>query len=260
MRYQYEWMNKLNTRYIEKTNLKRYIPFIDLTWLLVLETVIPVTIFVFTFIKTGSVLSALPLSMFAAVIPLLLLDFLAGYNVEKTQNDLASFISVLARWCSVKNDIFYAFEKSLESGLNEPLNTFVRDLTVQIKCGINPSDALDHFSNRLGDSEFKDAILNIKQNVKFRGDGNALLANMESRLYRMQEERNKRKISTLGDRTMILCTIIAVLGLAIYFLKSNEKIASFYFQETSGKILLFALCLLFILGIVLFMNVTKVKE
>lgn len=258
--YPYAWMMKMNDRYIEKTNIKRYIGFMDLPLLLALELGIIVIIFFWVIIKGGSITSALLLALFAAMIPLFALDFLAAYNLEKTQKDLASFVSVLARWSSVKNNVFYAFEKALESGLNEPLNTFVRDLTVQVRCGINPEDALDLFSNRLGDREFKDAILNIKQNVRFRGDANTLLTNMESRFYRMQEERNKRKISTLGDRTMIVCTIASVLGLAMYFLKSNDKISNFYLHDPSGKILLVVLYCLFLFGMILFMNITKIKE
>lgn len=260
VKYPYRWMNQLNVRYIEKTNIKRYIGFMDLPQLLAFELGLIIIIFSWMMIKQGSLISALPLALFAAMIPLFALDFLAAYNLEKTQKDLASFVSVLARWSSVKNNVFYAFEKALDSGLNEPLNTFVRDLTVQVRCGINPEDALELFSNRLGDREFKDAILNIKQNVRFRGDANTLLTNMESRFYQMQEEMNKRKISTLADRTMIICTISAVLGLAIYFLKSNEKIASFYLHDPSGKFLLVVLYLLFLLGMILFMNITKIKE
>lgn len=258
--YPYRWMNRLNNRYIEKSNIKRYLPFMGLFPLLFLEFGIAVTVFIVTLSKEGSLAAASALSVFAAILPLLLLDFLSSYFAEKTQNDLASFISVLARWSSVKNDVFFAFEKALESGLNEPLHTYVRDLTVQIRCGMNAEDALDRFSNRLGDAEFKDAILNIKQNVRFRGDFNALLTNMEGRFYRMQEERNRRKISTLGDRTLIVATIFAVIGLAVYFLKSNEKISAFYLHDPSGKLLLSVLCLLFLSGMILFMNITKVKE
>ena len=259
-RYKSKVLTFLQNRYIDKTNIKRYLPFFNLNLLILLETVIVITVFCITVSKMNVTLPPLILSLLLAEVPLICLDFLANKNNEKIKNELASFISVLARWCSVKNDIFYAFEKASESGLREPLNTYVKDLIIQVRCGIHPMDALDCFSKRFDDTEFKDAILNIKQNIKFRGDGSVLLSGMESRLYKIQEESNKRKISTHGDRTLIVFIMFLVLFMAWYFLKTNQKIQSFYLETNPGRIMLLIFLIIFTLGTFMFMSITKFKE
>lgn len=242
---------------IDKSNVKRYLPFVNFYVLLGFCLLIFIIGYKISFSLLHYIPSALIMSFLASLIPVSILDIMGRYNSEKIRRKLTGFISVLNRWCSVKEDIFYAFEKSLESDIGEPLNSFVRDLVIQVNIGIPPMDALSMLQMKVDNYQFKDFIINIKQNVRYRGDIKKLLGNLEEQFYKIEEEYNRRKISTYRDRLTIYFTMALVLFIGYLFLKANPGVRNFYLGNSLGKVIITFFCILYSLGFYLTLGISK---
>ncbi len=229
---------RLELTYIVKSNIRRYIPFMNAYIL------IAVVLFVFAGVygPVNKMLNFLPSSVIISgiisIIPFFVLDLLSRYNSEAVRKMLSEYISVLSRWCSVKEDIMYAFEKSLDSHIGEPLQTFIKDMVIQVNRGIDSSDALDMLQKKVDSPHFMDFIVNIKQCLKNRGDTIKLLTNLENQFYRIDEEYNRRKISTYKDRMLLYFIMFSVLLIAYLFISYTPQIRSFYLGTLEGKLLL----------------------
>ena len=251
---------RLELYFIDRSNIRHYLPFVNIHLLLLLVVLIFSAMLkpmleLLGFLPSSAVFSAL-LSM----TPLFLLDLLVCYNSEHIRRRLAEFISVLNRWCSVKEDIFYAFEKSVDSGIGEPLKTFVRDMVIQVRRGIEPSEALEILQLKVDNVQFRDFIVNVKQNIRHRGDIIKLLTNLEAQFYKIEEEYNRRKISTYKDRGVVFCVMFAVLFIAYIFIKSNPAIEQFYFTTDNGKLLLTLFSLLYAAGFYLSFGISRFRH
>ena len=258
-RIKLSFTEKIELYLIDKSNIRRYIPFMNTRMLLLACLIIFCICFQLFYRLLLFVPSALSLSAVASLIPAIILDLMGRYNSEKVRKKLAEFISVLNRWCSIKEDIFYAFEKSLDSGIGEPLNTFIRDMVIQVNRGINPLDALGILQMKVDNSQFKDFIINIKQNVKHRGNLKKLLDNLEDQFYKIEEEFNRRKISTYRDRLTVYFIMLLVLFTGYLFLKVNPEVESFYLGTMAGKILVTFFCFLYATGFYLVLGIGKFK-
>ncbi|HHW49113.1 MAG TPA: hypothetical protein GXX14_10945 [Clostridiaceae bacterium] len=251
---------KIELYLIDKSNIRHYLPFFNFYFL----CFIIVSIFVLTFGYVFKILlfvpSAAAVCFLFSLIPVFILDIMGRYNSEKIRRKLADFISVLNRWCAVKEDIFYAFEKSVESGIGEPLRTFIKDMVIQVNCGIEPLEALDILQMKVDNAQFKDFLINIKQNIKHRGDIRKLLSNLEGQFYKIEEEYNRRKISTYKDRLLIYFIMFSVLFIGYFFLKSTPKIEDFYLNTLAGKSLLMVFCFLYACGFYMTLKITSFKH
>ncbi|NTV90112.1 MAG: hypothetical protein HGA22_07100 [Clostridiales bacterium] len=252
-------LEKMELFLIDKSNIRRHIPFMNSKILIAVSGIIFLCIFkplysLIGFIPTAAVISAL-----FSMIPLFALDILARYNSELVRKRLAEFISILSRWCIVREDLFYAFEKTALSGIGEPLSTFVKDMVIQVERGIDPTEALDILQLKVDNAQFRDFIVNIKQNIKHRGNINALLANLEEQFYKIEEEYNRRRISTYKDRLLIFFVMLTVLFTGWFFLRLNPQVAAFYLGTVEGKLLLALFSILYSIGFYLSLGIAKFK-
>jgi Flp pilus assembly protein TadB len=250
-------VEKIELFLIDKSNIRHYLPFMNFYLLVSLCLLI----FIATFGPVYKILLFFPstvviCSLFSLV-PLLVLDLMGRYNSEKIRRKLAEFISVLNRWCSVKEDIFYAFERSVESNIGMPLKIFVRDMVIQVDRGIEPLEALDILQMKVNNAQFNDFIVNIKQNIKHRGDIRKLLTNLERQFYKIEEEYNRRKISTYKDRMVLYFVMFIVLFIGYYFIKFNPKVEEFYLRTLWGKGLLTFFSVLYACGFYLSFKISK---
>jgi Flp pilus assembly protein TadB len=253
-------LERMELAYIDKSNIRHYIPFMNIYMLIV----VIIALFLLALNPVYGLLHFLPSSVVIAAIismvPLFALDLLARYNSEVIRKSLAEYVSVLNRWCSVKEDIMYAFEKSLDSSIGEPLRTFIRDMVIQVNRGMEPTEALDMLQLKVDNPQFRDFILNIKMSMKHRGDIIKLLTNLEEQFYRIDEEYTRRSISTYKDRLLIYFIMFAVLAVAYFFINFTPQIHSFYLQSTDGKLLLTLFCGMYVLGFYLTAGITKFKH
>jgi len=250
-------IERIEINLIDKSNIKNYIPFANVYLLIVCSIIIFITSFRVIYKITLFIPSAIILCSLIALTPIFILDIMAKYNSEKVRKKLAGFISVLNRWCTVKEDIFYAFEKSIESGIGEPLRTYIRDMIIQVNRGVEPLEAISMLEMKVDNPQFRDFIVNIKQNVKHRGEIRKLLSNLEEQFYKIEEEYNRRKISTYKDRVIIYFIMALVLIVGYAFLNINPQVKHFYLSTNMGKLLMMAFCVLYALGFYLTVGITK---
>jgi Flp pilus assembly protein TadB len=252
--------DKLQLKYIDRSGITTYFPFLNGGTLLTLCLFIMVLVFRPVFRIVNYLPSALVVSALFSAIPIFLLDIMARHNSAKVRRCLAEFVSILNRWCAVKEDVFYAFEKSLESGLKEPLATYIRDMVIQVRRGIKPEDALDILRLKVDNPQFGDFIINIKQNIKHRGDTRKLLSNMEEQFYRMEEEYNRRKISTLRDRIIIYTLMFAVFFICYGFIRINPEVEAFYLETVKGRLLVTLYCVLYAIGLYISLGISSYEH
>lgn len=267
-------IDRLQFRYIERLNIRSRVPGI-LAGLVNIYTVflINAVLFMLAFPVVYKFLFNIPasiiLSTFFSLIPYFILDFIARSNSERVRRKMADFISLLNRWIDVKDDIFYAFKKAVgfeigkknkSSGMmTEPLRTYIWDMLIQIEMGVDPLDALDNLDRKVDNYQFADFIINVKQIIKSRGNIKSLLSNMEDQYFKLEEEYNRRKISTLKDRVVIFISMFMTSGVAYYILKYNARVSQFYLTTVPGQILLFVFSLMFLAGLIISLNISTFK-
>ena len=250
---------RLELMLIEKSNIRRYIPFMNIYFLFAFSFLI----FLAAYGPISRALDFIPSSVIISgiisTVPFLALELLARYNSETIRKRLAEYISVLNRWCSVKEDVMYAFEKSLGSDIGEPLQTFIRDMVIQVNRGMDASDALDMLQMKIDNPQFKDFIINVKLSLRYRGDVVKLLTNLENQFYRFDEEYNRRRISTYKDRVLIYFIMAGVLITAYLFISSTPQVGDFYLRSAEGKLLLTLFSGMYMLGLYLTAGITRLK-
>ncbi len=246
--------------FIEKSNIRHYIPFMNVYTLALLIIFLFIAVYRHVFKLLEFFPSALVISIIVSMAPLFALDLLSGHNSEAVRKTLSEYISILSRWCSVKEDIMYAFEKSLTSNINEPLKTFVRDMVIQVNRGMDYSEALDILQMKVDNPQFRDFIINIKLSMKNRGDIIKLLTNLENQFYKIDEEYNRRSISTYKDRMLLYFTMFGVLAAACFFISFTPQINDFYMHSFNGKLLLTVFSGMYAFGFYLTTGIMKFKN
>ncbi len=254
------FIEKLSLKYIERSNIKEFIPFFKLEYLIVVSVIIFGISFSFIYRVLYFVPSAILIASLFSFSPFLILDILGRYNSARIRRELASFISILNRWCAVKEDLFYAFEKSVDSGIDEPLKMFITDMVVQVKRGIPREEALEMLRLKVNNSQFSNFIINVKMSMKNRGDIRKLLTVMEEQFYRIEEEFNRRNISTFRDRIFTYAIMVSFTFIGYGFIKINPDVESFYLGTVSGKILLTAFCFIYAVGFFTTISINSYKH
>lgn len=253
-------LERIELLYIEKSNIKHYLPFMNVYILMLSILLIFITVYrpvysLLEFFPSSAVISGI-----LSISPLFALELLSKYNAETIRRKLSEYISVLSRWCAVKEDIIYAFEKSLVSNIGEPLKTFIRDMVIQVNRGMDPCEALDILQMKVDDPQFRDFIINIKLSIRHRGDIIKLLSNLENQFYKIDEEYNRRRISTYKDRMLIYFIMFAVLGVAYFFIRMSPQVGSFYLDSVLGKLLLMVFSGMYAFGFYLTAGITKFRS
>lgn len=235
-------IDKVELFLIDKSNIRRFIPFMNFYFLLFISLLSFIISYIFIYGFLRFFFSSLLIAAVFFFIPAIILEIMGFYNSDYTRRKLAYFISILVQWIDVKEDIVFAFEKSIMA-VGEPLRSYIRDMTIQVKRGMETQDALDLLEKKIGNPQFTDFILNIKQSIKYRGDLKLLLKNMEDQFYKLETEFNRRKITTFWDRIYNVIAMILVIVVAYLLIRSNPKALNYYTNTAAGKgyITLFAI-------------------
>ena len=259
VRLKMTFIEKAELYFIERSNIRKYLPFFNF-YLLVF---IAMALFGLSLAPVYRVVYSVPAAVLACAMvssaPFLALEIWARANAENVRRKLADFVSVLNRWCAVKEDVVYAFEKSLTSGIGEPLKTYARDFVVQVKRGLDVQEAFEILAMKVDSAQFKDFVLNISENMKHSGDLRKLLSKLEDEYYRLEEEYSRRKISTYKDRIMMYSAMFAALAVGFLLLKSNRRVMDFYLGTPGGQLLMALFSLLFFMGFLMSLRINKFK-
>lgn len=254
-----EFMQKIEFGLISKSGIRRFIPFFDVRVLLLLSGVVFVFVFGPVYKRVEFIPVASLVSFIAAILPFMALDFMGRINSEKIRKQMCDFIAVLNRWYHVREDIIFAFAKTAESGIAEPLRTICGEFAIQVNAGMDPYLALNIMNQKVDNPQFYDFIINIRQNLKFRGNVIKLLCNLEEQFSKLNEEFERRKLSTYKDRILIYCVMFAVLFIGGFFLKFNQQAMEYYFTTSNGRLLLTLFCLLYTAGFLMASRITSFR-
>ena len=118
------------------------------------------------------------------------------------------------------------------------------------------SNLLKLFSDSISDKNFNNFITQIRFNLKYRGNTGELLDNIELQLLLMEQERNRKKISSAKDRLYLKAILILtpVLFIATILLKPSAK--ELFLNTNIGKVLIIPGILSYVISL-LIMNFTN---
>ncbi len=150
--------------------------------------------------------------------------------------------SMLSRWCGVREDLLFAFEKCLTTGLEDPLRQKVVELTARIRGGMPIDKALDLMLLGLSHEHFRDLIVAVRFNFRHRGNLPALLEQIELQLHRIESEYDKRRLSNARDRLLSMLILAVAPLLAASRLLHNPDVSQLFLADTGGRAMII-LCL-----------------
>lgn len=177
----------------------------------------------------------------------------------RDRENIVHLLSLLGQWYVVTEDMMKCFEKVSEHQLSEPLSTYINDFVVQVHCGLEISQALDILNRKVESEFFSTFIVNIDQAMHNRGDVGIMLRNLEDEAYKLQEEFNRRKISTAHDKVVIFATMLSVLVIGYQFLILNEVTEYFYFHTFWGRTLVVCFSILYLAGFIIAVGLSKLE-
>ena len=191
------------------------------------------------------------------LLPIIILDMYRKYNSLKSRKLLVNFIGTMNRWCQVKEDVFFCFEKTLLTGIGNPIDLYISDFLTQINMGMDILEALESFQSKVDNENFRVFIINIKESVKSRGNLLKLFSGLEDEAYKLEEEFNRRKISLFKDKLLIYTIMISVIAVYYYLINNNISVRNFYLENSIGKLLLAIYSIVFFLGFLLSLELNK---
>lgn len=251
-------VDMLEIKLIDKPNLRKFLPFMDIKLLILFSLLVFCLSFyalsgVFVYPPTTAVMALL-----VAGVPMMILDLIGRYNTSKIRRRLCDFVSCIGRWLAVKEDLIFAFEKSAPM-MEEPLRSYLKEMVIQIKMGVSPENALDFLALKVDSPHFRDFVVNVKGNLKCRGDIRRLISVLERQFYELEKEYIRRNISSSGDRALLYVIAAISLILCLYMLILVPEARRFYTETGGGRIIMMLFGLLFGGGTVLFSMFSNTK-
>ena len=168
-------------------------------------------------------------------------------------------VGLLNRWCAVREDLLFAFEKSLATGLGEPMKGHVRDLVTRIRGGMGVERSLELFGEVSDHPQFRDFVVAVRFNLRYRGDLPKFLEGTETQLGRIEEEYNRRRISTARDRAIVLGVLGLVPPVALALLSGGGSAKTLFLGTQLGGIAAYAGIGLYLAGAYLLLSASGVR-
>jgi hypothetical protein len=241
-------LDKFQMKFIERTNMKHYISFMNVYIVIVIISVI----FLFSTILivpiVGNWITAIILGSIVASIPLLGLDLLSKSISERSRRDLYSYISTLRTWANVKADIIFIFSK-VASDFDGPLAKHTEQMVTQLKSGLDPEIAMEILRMKVNNPYFDTFILNVTHAFTNQGDLVKLLSKLEKEAFRLERAYHDRKMKTLMDRVMVFGFMIVTLVLSLSLLAGNSSIRTVFVESSTGQVVLSVAFIAFAIGL-----------
>lgn len=159
---------------------------------------------------------------------------------SKIRQQTLQLVSLLNRWCQVREDLMFALEKTLGSGLEDPVHQAVGDLLARLRGGLPVDQALDLFQKNFDHEQFQDLIVAIRFNFRYRGDLPALLSQLEVQMHKVEEEYTNRRLSNARDRKLTLAILLVVPLFMALRLGGSQLLWHQFLDSPIGLALLFA--------------------
>ncbi|HAL74594.1 MAG TPA: hypothetical protein DCM45_05815, partial [Clostridiales bacterium] len=166
-------------------------------------------------------------------------------------------VCLLSRWCQVREDLMFAFEKSLETGLDDPMQQAIRELLTRVRGGMPPDRALDLIQKQIRHENFTDLITAIRFNFRHRGNLTDLLEQLEIQLHRIEEEHDRRRLSNARDVTLTMLILLAVPILFIFRLAGSATVRELFFTDNLGQIAMITSLAVYLIAITAFLLIKR---
>lgn len=124
--------------------------------------------------------------------------------------EILQLTSLLCRWCQVRENLLYAFERCTESSLSPAFRQAIRDLITRIRGGMPPDEALAYFQLYSRQEHFQDLIAALRFNFRYRGHLPAMLELLEIQQNKLEEAYQHRKITNSSDLRLTAALLAAV--------------------------------------------------
>lgn len=157
----------------------------------------------------------------------------------------------------MREDLLYAFERSRDTGLEEPMRSYVDDLAARIRGGMPVDVALALFQACSKQEHFQDFVIAIRFNFRYRGNVAALMDTLEMQMNRVEEEYVRRRISSSRDRSLTVGIMLAAPFLYLLILLRNPLNRYFFFETAMGGFSLLIAILAYLSGLALFWSVSR---
>ncbi len=253
------WLEDLENRLLVRSGLRQRFPWINIQVVLGFELALACLTGVSVYWGTGVWMIAVIATLISTAFPPMMIGILAFLRAQRLRMELADFLAVLHRGVCVKADVLYAFEQSLDSGLKDPLRSLIHAFVVQVKRGMPVEDALELLTYYVDQPHFRTAMLSIRQTLVYRGDVVTMLENLSWEAFRLEDEYNRRRISTLKDRFLLLGVSLGCLLAVGGYMALNGRVKAFYFQTPLGTTIAVVAGVAFLLGLVIAMQMGRFK-
>ncbi|MDW7655571.1 MAG: type II secretion system F family protein [Bacillota bacterium] len=175
----------------------------------------------------------------------------------KIRKQTLQLLSSMNRWCQVREDLLYAFQKCIDGGLDQPLRSVIEAFLTRVRGGMAIDQALDLMQKSLEHEHFQDFVASIRFNLHYRGDLPSLLEHLEWQMNRIEEEYTRRKLSNAHDRTVTAIIMIAVPICCALRLWGNPAGSRLFVQTGPGLALAGAGTVIYLLSVVTFILIQK---
>lgn len=249
-------LDKFHLKYIERPQLKQYIPFANVYLIIVIMILILVFSSALIVPIVGNIVTALVLGGIASSIPLMILDLMGKQMSEKARREVYNYISSLRTWSNVKSDILYIFEKASDDVIG-PLSTHTKQMVVQIRNGLSADVALEILRLKVNNQYFDTVVLNMTQAFQNQGNLTKLLSKLEQEAFSLEMAYNNRKFKTLADRIQVFGLMLGTLLVAIYLIGTNESVRNAFVLTMSGQLIFLICSIAFAFGVFLQFKITE---
>jgi len=157
---------------------------------------------------------------------------------RRQRMEILQLTSLLNRWCQVRENLMYAFERCLDSPLSPSLNRAIQDLLTRIRGGMPPDQALEMFQAYSDLESFQDLVIALRFNFRHRGRLPALLELLEIQQNKLEEAQNDRRI---GNRSDLILAVLLTGAVPILFgirLASSAETRQLFLKQATGPLLL----------------------
>ncbi len=175
----------------------------------------------------------------------------------KVRKQVLQLVGALNRWCSVREDLLYGFQKCLDNGLEQPLKAVVEAFLTRVRSGMPLDQALDLMQQSLDHEHFQDFVAAVRFNLFYRGDLPSLLEHFEWQMNRIEEEYTRRKLSNARDYKITALILLAVPLCSVIRLLGNRGQPDQLWQSGPGSVLLTLGCLFYLASVLGFFLIRK---
>jgi hypothetical protein len=102
-------------------------------------------------------------------------------------------------------------------------------------------------------------VTSVRFNLRYRGDLAKFLEGTESQLGRIEEEYNRRRISTSRDRAIVLAVVAAVPPVALWILTGPGTARDLFLGTSAGHVLAYVAVGLYVAGGYLLLSASGVR-